>query len=108
MLRSTSPLTFSVFLMQFLGFGVGDSVNDCPAFLGPYFSMALATINFKILRKIQNEFDEGKDPYGPEESMENGSDHINPIVRLHGLNIGGIEMGRKIQVRKELITRIWS
>lgn len=77
--------------MQFIGFGVGNSVEDCQSFIGPYFSMVLATINFFVMRKIQREFEKGKNPYEFEDDDgERISDSVNPIGRG---NIGtGVEM----------------
>lgn len=85
-----------VISLQFLGFGVGDSVNDCQSFVAPYFAMAVSTINFIVMRKIEKKFQDGQDPYKYEEFGEPVStSHVNPIGTDSSR---GIQMAGLLQV----------
>lgn len=62
---------------------MGDSVNDCQAFLAPYFTMALSICNGLVMRKIQKNFNAGNHPYTFEQY---GGISTNPEDRIGNNN----------------------
>lgn len=77
---------------------MGDSVNDCQSFVAPYFSMAAALINFRVMKSIQDKFEEEENPY--EFKQDTTTSQENPIGRLHGIQLTGLQVRKVLKSRE--------